>query len=172
MGNSGKLVLALAALVAAAPVTSRAQSWKPDKPVEFVLNCAPGCGPDNAARLMQKIFQAHRLIDVPITIQNKAGGGGTVALTYVKQFKGNGHYVYHTDRGLLVSHALGRYDNTQVTPIAILFGEWIGVAVKADSPIKSGRDLIERLKKDPNAHSLGIATSLGNTNHQGVALAL
>ena len=172
MGYPARLVLALAALVAAAPVTSGAQGWKPDKSVELIVSCAPGCGPDNAARLMQKIFQAHRLIDAPITIQNKSGGGGIVAQTYLRQFKGNGHYVLSADRGLLVSHALGRYDNTQLTPIAILFGEWIGVAVKADSPIKSGRDLIERLKKDPNAHSLGIATSLGNTNHQGVAMAL
>jgi putative tricarboxylic transport membrane protein len=56
--------------------------------------------------------------------------------------------------------------------VANLFGEYIGVAVKADSPIKSGRDLIERLKKDPAAVSFGIATSIGNTNHQGVAGAL
>lgn len=50
--------------------------------------------------------------------------------------------------------------------------EYIGVAVRADSPIRSGKDLVERLKKDPNAHSFGIATSLGNTNHQAVAAAL
>jgi putative tricarboxylic transport membrane protein len=53
-----------------------------------------------------------------------------------------------------------------------LCGKYIGVAVKADSPIKSGRDLIERLQKNPAAASFGIATSLGNINHQGVAAAL
>jgi len=56
--------------------------------------------------------------------------------------------------------------------VANLFGEYIGIAVKADSPIKSGRDLIERMKKDPASVSFGIATSIGNTNHQGVAGAL
>src|SRR5262249_30744287 len=57
-------------------------------------------------------------------------------------------------------------------PIARLFGEYIAVAVKADSPIKSGRDIIEALKKDSGALSIGIATSLGHSNHQGVAAAL
>jgi putative tricarboxylic transport membrane protein len=61
---------------------------------------------------------------------------------------------------------------TELTPVAHLFGEYIGVAVRSDSPIKSGRDLIERLKKDPTAYSFGIASSLGNTNHQGAAGAL
>jgi hypothetical protein len=29
--------------------------------------------------------------------------------------------------------------------VAHLFGEWVSVTVKPDSPIKDGRDLIERL---------------------------
>jgi putative tricarboxylic transport membrane protein len=164
-------LVALAAF-ASLPLSCIAQSWKPERPVEIIVGCAPGCGPDNAARLMQSIFQAKRYVEVPITIQNKAGGGGSVAHTYLRQFERNGHYLYHTDRGLMTAHALGRIDNRNVTPVAILFGEYIGVAVKADSPIKSGRDLVERLKKDPAAHSIGIATAVGNTNHQGVASAL
>ena len=165
------LILA-AAVALALPLPSMAQAWKPERPVELVVSCAPGCGPDNAARLMQSILQARRYVEVPITVQNKAGGGGSVAHIYLRQFERNGHYIYHTDRALLTSHAMGRTDNRNVTPIAILFGEYIGVAVKADSPIKSGRDLVERLRKDPASHSIGIATALGNTNHQGVASAL
>jgi putative tricarboxylic transport membrane protein len=46
------------------------------------------------------------------------------------------------------------------------------VCVRADSPLKTGRDLVERLKQDPGAHTFGIATSLGNINHQSVAMAL
>src|SRR5688572_10291638 len=127
-------LLAAAAVFAALPLSSTAQSWKPERPVEIVVSCAPGCGPDIAARLMQSIFQSKRYIDTPVTVQNNAGGGGAVAHVYLKQFQGNGHYVYHTDRALLTSHAMGRTDNKNVTPIAILFGEYIGVAVKADSP--------------------------------------
>lgn len=153
---------------------AQAQSWKPEKPIEIVISCAPGCGPDNMARLMQRVFQEGRYFETPVSVQNRPGGGGTMGRTYVNQFAGNGHYVIAGDRGLLAAHALGRSGPhyTDLTPVSILFGEYIGVAVKADSPIKSGRDLIERMKKDPTAHSFGIATSIGNINHQGVAAAL
>lgn len=157
----------------ALPLGAAAQAWKPDAPVELIVNCAPGCGPDRMARLMQNVFQHNRWLDA-VTVQNKTGGGGAVAQTYLNQFAGNGHYVFHTGKSVLTTHAMGRSvaPYTELTPIANLFGEYIGIAVKADSPIKSGRDLIERLKKDPAAASFGIATSLGNTNHQGVAGAL
>lgn len=167
-------VLIAAVLFAGAPLAAPAQGWKPERPVEIIVGCAPGCGPDIVVRVMQRIFQANRYVDPPITIQNKAGAGGGMARTYLNQFQANGHYLYHGDKGVLAAHAMGRsvVSYTELTPVAILFGEYIGIAVKADSPIKSGRDLIERLQKDPAAHTIGIATVLGNINHQGVAGAL
>ena len=39
-----------------------------------------------------------------------------------------------------------------------------GFAVRADSPITSGKDLLERLKKDPSSIAAGI-TALGGNNH-------
>ena len=175
MGYSIRALAVVAVVVAGAIANAAAaQGWKPDAPVEIIVNCAPGCGPDRMARLMQGVFQTHKLVDPAVTVQNRTGGGGAVAQTYLNQFAGNGHYIFHTGKSVLTTHAMGRSvaPYTELTPIANLFGEYIGVAVKADSNIKSGRDLIERLKKDPAAVSFGIATSLGNTNHQGVAGAL
>jgi putative tricarboxylic transport membrane protein len=166
----GAAVVALGLLIGEV----HAQTWKPAQPVELIVNCAPGCGPDKMTRVMQRIWQQGQLVDTAISIQNKTGGGGAVAQTYLNQFAGNGHHLFHTGKSVLTTHAMGRTvaPYTELTPVANLFGEYIGVAVKADSPIKSGRDLIERLKKDPASVSFGIATSLGNTNHQGVAGAL
>ena len=177
MTHSIRALAVIAVVVAgviANAAAAAAQGWKPDAPVEIIVNCAPGCGPDRMARLMQGVFQTHKLVDPAVTVQNRTGGGGAVAQTYLNQFAGNGPYIFHTGKSVLTTHAMGRSvaPYTELTPIANLFGEYIGVAVKADSTIKSGRDLIERLKKDPAAVSFGIATSLGNTNHQGVAGAL
>jgi putative tricarboxylic transport membrane protein len=161
--------LVIAAVFAAAPLAAPAQGWKPERPVELIVDCTPGCGPDSMVRLMQRVFQSNRYFDAPITIQNKSGGA--LARTHMKQFDGNGHYLYHAGQGVLGSHALGRGAYTDLTPVAMLFGEHIGVAVKADSPIKSGRDLIERLKKDPLALSFGLS-GIGSAQHQAVAVAL
>ena len=46
------------------------------------------------------------------------------------------------------------------------------VAVRADSPVKSGADLIERLKKDPASLSIAVASTLGNHIHIGIAKAM
>jgi putative tricarboxylic transport membrane protein len=164
-------VLFITAWLAGMPLAAHAQDWKPNKPVEIIVSCSPGCGPDSVARLMQRVLQSKRQVESPVSVQNKYGGAGSVVRTYLRQFEGNGHYLYHGDRAVLDAHAMGRGAYTDLTPIAILFGEHIGVAVKADSPIRSGRDLIERLKKNPAAHSVGLS-SIGSVQHQAAAVPL
>ena len=163
---------ALALLAGAGPAL--AQAWKPERNVEIVVVSAPGSGGDVTGRFVQKILQERRLVETSISVVNKPGGGGAVAYHYLNQHKGNGHFVVIAGKSLLTNHIVGTnaITYTHVTPLAILFDEYICVAVKADSSVKSGRDLIERLKKDPGALSFGIASSLGNANHQGVATAL
>ena len=168
--------LLTAAFLAAQPA-SNAQAatgdWKPDKAVEVIVNTGPGVSPDRTARTMQRIFQERRIVEVPLTVSNRVGGGGAVAYTYLNQRPGDAHFIAVASKALLTNHIMGRGPSyTEFTPLAHLFGEHTVIAVKADSPIQSGRDLMERLKKDPGAHSFGIATSLGNVNHQSVAGAL
>ena len=59
-----------------------------------------------------------------------------------------------------------------ITPLAMMAAEYVGIAVRADSPVASGRQLMDILKKDPQAAVFGISNSLGNANHQAIALAL
>jgi putative tricarboxylic transport membrane protein len=173
----GATVLISAALCVSCVDVPRAyaqSAWKPNRNVEIVVNTAPGSGQDTTARTVQKILQERHLVESPLTVMNKPGGGGAIAYNYLNQQQGNGHYVAIASKSLLTNHIMGRnpITHTDVTPLAILFGEYISVAVKADSDIQSGRDLIERMKKDPSAYSFGVATSVGNPNHQGVAMAL
>jgi len=61
---------------------------------------------------------------------------------------------------------------TDFTALAILGIEYECVAVRADSPLKSAKELVDRLKKDPSALSVSIGTSLGNAGHLAYALAM
>ena len=163
-----------AALLAAACVASAHAAdpaWRPTKPVELVAINAPGGGSDRILRLMVKVFQEQKAMDVPVNPVNKPGGGGAMAYAYVNQ-QADGHYLVLANKSMLTNNIVGRGPSyTEFTPVVNLFGEYISVTVKPDSPLKSGGDLIERLKKDVNSLSLGIATSIGNPNHQGVAIA-
>ncbi len=151
-----------------------AQPWKPDQIVEIVVGTAPGSGPDRSARFIQQYWQQTKLVDAQVIVVNKPGPSSTVSGAYVQKFERNGHYVLLSGKAIITSDIAGRipFRYSDLTPITHYLDEYIGVAVKADSPIKSGRDLIERLKKDPAAHSIGVATSIGNANHQAVAAAL
>ena len=134
---------------------------------------APGGGSDRTLRIMSKIMQEGRLVGVPLNVVNKPGGGGSVAYAYLNQHPGDAHYLQLASRSLLTNNIAGRGPRyTEFTPVAFLFGEYVSVTVKPDSPLRTGKDLIERMKQDPAALSFGIATSLGNPNHQAVAAAL
>lgn len=161
----------LALILAAAAAHAAEPAWKPTKPVELVAINAPGGGSDRILRLMVKVFQEQKAMDVPVNPVNKPGGGGAVAYAYVNQ-QSDGHHLVLANKSMLTNNIVGRGPSyTEFTPVANLFGEYISVTVKPDSSIKSGTDLIERLKKDVTSVSLAIATSIGNPNHMGVAIA-
>lgn len=160
-------------LVVIANTAHAAVAWKPEKSVELIATNAPGGGGDRIFRIMTKILQERRYIDVPVNVVNKPGGGSSLAYNYLNLHPGDGHYVVLASKSLLSNNIVGRGPSyTELTPVAMLFSEYISVTVKPDSPIRSGKDVVEQLKKDPAALSFGIATSLGSANHQGIAAAL
>lgn len=162
---------AAALLLQALPVA--AQGWKPDRNVEIVVWASPGGGLDKPARAIQRIAQEKRLMDVPMSVVNKPGGSGNIGWVYMNQNTGNGHYLSLTGTVLITNliNGVGTLAYTDATPVALLAHDYLIFAVKNDSPIKTGRDLIERLKKDPASVSLGI-TNRGGAGHIAMGTAL
>ena len=149
-----------------------AADWKPDKRIEIVVPNAAGGGNDRLARLVQRIAQENRLVDPVMTVVNKPGAGVVLGLNYLNQHPGDGHYI-----GIISATFLGDYISgrstigiSDITPIAQLFTEYVGFAVKPDSAIKTGKDLIARLKSDPGSVSTAIAGGIGNHNYIALAL--
>ncbi len=164
-----------AAMAFAGTVTwSHAQpgTWRPERTVEIIATSAAGGTGDSNARLIQKILQQNRLVEVPIIVVNKPGGGQAIALAYLDQRAGDGHYLLNSTMGLMTAHILGRskVTYTDYTPVAILFGEYMVLAVRADSPLKNARDVMETLKRDPQSLSIAIGIAIGGSNHVNVGL--
>jgi putative tricarboxylic transport membrane protein len=168
-GCVGAIALALVASVAAAQSPA---AWKPTRHVELVAGSAAGGGSDNLARLIQKILQEQKFTDVPVTVINKPASGGVVAWTALNQNPLDGHHLAISTANLLTNHITGRstLHYTDVTSVAQLFSEAVGIAVRADSPARNGRDLAARLKADAGSVSAAIGTSLGNSGHIALAL--
>ena len=165
-------VLMFAAPLAINQQAAAAADWKPEKPVELIATNAPGGGSDRILRLMQKIVQDLPGVKVAINVVNKPGGGSSIAYNYVNQHPGDAHYFVMASKSLLTNNLVGRGPSyTTLTPVAHLFEEYVALTVPVNSPIKDAKEVIERLKKDPQAVSFGIATSIGAPNHQGIAVA-
>ena len=164
--------LAAMVLLAVAAGAQAQGKWRPEKPVELVVSSAAGGAGDSNARLQQAVFQKHRLVDLPLIIANKPGGGQAVALAYLDQHAGDGHYVMNSTMGLMTAHLMGRskVTYTDYTTLAILYGEYMTLAVKTDSPLKGAREVAERLKKDPQSLTIAIGIAIGGTNHINVGL--
>lgn len=149
-----------------------AQGWSPQKNVEIVVGSAPGGSNDKTARAVERALIDNKLVNSSITVVNKPGGGGSIAFTYVSQRTGDPNTLLIGTTALLTNHITGRskLHHSDFTPIASLFNDYVVFAVNANSSIKDGRDLIERLKKNPQSVAIGFATALGSHNHIAAGL--
>lgn len=166
--------LVLAAIVLAGHVRAQPQAWKPDQNIEIIVGTAPGAAPDKTARTVQRIWQARRIVDGPVAVVNKPGGGNIISWTYLNQHAGNGHYLMIGNLNVIISRAIGRspFSHTDFSWVAMLFDEFFAVSVRGDSAIANGRDLVRRLQADAGSLAIGVSTSIGSANHLSTALAL
>ena len=173
--KNGILKTLIGVCLGLAATASMAQTaWKPERNVEIISGTAAGGAVDRANRAVQRIWQERKIVEVSTTVMNKPGGGNTIAWNYINQHAGDGHYVSIAPFTLLTNKLVGTSPLTwnDFTPISLLFNEYMTVAVRADSPIKTGADLAERLKKDPASLSIAVASTLGNHIHIGIAKAM
>ncbi len=152
--------------------TAYAQAWAPQRNVEIVHGSAPGGSNDKRAREIEKALAETKLISPSMTVVSKAGGGGSIAMAYTNQHPGNGHYLLLGGSTMISNHIIGasKMNYTDFTPIASLTNDYIVFAVNADSPLQTGKDLLERLKTKPQSLSIGFASAFGNSRHVGAGM--
>jgi putative tricarboxylic transport membrane protein len=153
-----------ALLLATAPAL--AQNWRPEKNVEIVVGLTAGSSQDRTGRTLQKIWQDANALGVTSTVVNRVGGGGQVAWSYLSQRAGDAHYLQIASPTIITSQVTGasKFTFADFTPMALLGTQYVAAAVRTESPLGSGRELIARLKRDPYSLSLGI-NSAGSALH-------
>ena len=165
--------LLMAAAMCAAQ-TVHAQGWKPERNVELIVPAAAGGSLDLTGRTVQRIWDELKLLPVSSIIANRSGGGHAVAYNYLSQRAGDPYNVSITSSTLLTNHINGhlKLTYTDFTPLAVLLTEHIAFVVRSDSPLKTGKDLVEALRKDPASLSIALGSAIGGTHHIAVGLPL
>ena len=176
-GKTKRAIWVAAVMTGAASLANQQASgqtaWRPEKAVEIVLPTAPGGTNDLLARLIQKVLQDEKLVPVPTVIMNKSGGNQSLAFVYVGQKAPDPHFLFLATATVFTNQIAGLTQTgyTDLTPIAVLVVDHSVITVRADSPIKSMRDMIERLKADPEALAFGMVAR-GGPNHLALSQAM
>lgn len=161
-----------AAVVALSP-HAHAQQWRPTKPVEIVVPTGASGTNDQMARLLQALLQTQKLVAPPVVVVNKPGGNQNLSAVYVAQHKGDPHYLLYSTATLFTNEIAGlstlRW--SEFAPVALFLVDHSVITVKADSTLKSMRDIVARLKADPGAVTFGLV-SRGGPNHLALAQAI
>jgi putative tricarboxylic transport membrane protein len=141
-----------------------ADMWKPSKPITIVVGASAGGPLDGTARLIAKLLE--QPTGQTVNVVNKTGGGHSIAMGYLNKIGRDGHALAMALTNLITNRIVGNnpLTYTDVTPIALLTSEFIGMSVKVDSPIKDAMDLIERMKKKPDSLTFAITNRAGG-NH-------
>ena len=138
--------------------------------VKFMIGANPGGGFDQTGRGLGKaMVEAGSAKSTQF--ENKGGAGGTIGLAqFVNASKGDGNAMIVTGAVMVGAIVQNKPPVTlaQATPIARLFYEYNVFVVPANSPIKTMKDVVEMLKKDPGSVKWG-GGSRGSVDHISVA---
>lgn len=147
--------------------------WTPQRNVELVVGAGAGGPLDITARTMQRIWRERKLVEASTSVVNRPGAGGALGFNYLNEQAGDAHRLAVTSTTLLTNPITGvsPLRHTDLTPIAVLFSEYVAFGVRADYGLKTAHDLIKTLRADPGSISISIASVLGNHNHIGAATA-
>jgi len=155
----------LAALLACVALSAAAQDY-PTHPVTMVVPFPPGGVADITARPVAEAMG--RFLQQPVIVENKAGAGGGVGMQYVARARPDGYTVLLALSSISIipeaDKILGRdpmFALNQLVPIARFTADPTVLAVRADSPWKSVKDLVEAAKAAPGSIPYGSSGNYG-----------
>src|SRR3954463_15723292 len=162
---SRRTVLAGAASLAALPRAAQAE-WKPTDTIRIIVPAAPGGTTDVMGRFLAQHLQV--AWGQSTVVENKSGRGGTIAMTDFVRQKPDGHTIMIGNPGPnAIAYSIFRnlsYKPEQLLPVSNLIRTPNIVSVHPSVPVKSIKELMDYLKKNPD--SVSYATSgVGQSPH-------
>jgi tripartite-type tricarboxylate transporter receptor subunit TctC len=127
-------------------------------PIKIVVPYPAGGGSDVAARLIADKMKD--LLGQTVIVENKPGAGGRIGTEYVKTQPSDGSTLLVVNPALFVVAPVVfsklPYDpDTDFAPVSLITTYQFCLSVPATSPIKSVKELIEWIKKNPNQANYG-----------------
>jgi tripartite-type tricarboxylate transporter receptor subunit TctC len=161
------LVLGLvifAALLAVAPVAAAGEAF-PTRSITLIVPYPAGGATDVVTRPLAE--GARKTLGQNVVIDNRAGGGGAVGVGAIVGKKPDGYLLAVAVESLHRNSYINKlpFDTVNdLTPIIGFSGNLYGILVRADSPHKTLKDLLEHIKTNPGKVSY-MASGVGTSGH-------
>jgi putative tricarboxylic transport membrane protein len=139
--------------------------------IKMMIPANPGGGWDTTGRALGKALQDSGVAS-SVTYENKGGAAGIIGLAqYANATKGDGNSLMVMGAVMLGGIITGKppVSLDKVTPIARLTSEYNVFVVPANSTLKTMKDVVDQLKKDPGSVKWG-GGSRGSTEHIAAAM--
>jgi putative tricarboxylic transport membrane protein len=153
--------MAVLAAAGALPLSARAAAN-----IKMMIPANPGGGWDGTGRALGAAMIDAKSADT-VQYENKGGAAGVIGLAqFVNASKGDPNALIMTGAVMLGGIITGKPQVSldRATPIARLTSEYNVFVVPADSPLKSMKDVVAQLQKDPGSVKWG-GGSRGSTEH-------
>lgn len=159
-------IWAFALLATLAGTCAIAQNW-PSRTVRIVVSFPPGSTPDTVARVVAPRLQ--EALGQPVIVENRAGAGGNLGADVVAKSPPDGYtFLASTNAAVATNKVL--YDNLpydperDLTTVSLLATAPQALVVNPAVPVKSFKDFVEYVRRNPGRLSYGSSGS-GSAAH-------
>jgi len=139
------VTVALAMLAWSGPVAAQ----YPNRPITLIVPWGAGGGTDATARILAAIMEKD--LKQPINVVNRTGGSGVVGHSAIAQATPDGYTIglITVEIGMMHWQGLTELKGSSYTPLGLVNADPAGLQVRADSPYKSAKDLVDAIKANP-----------------------
>jgi len=141
-------IRAIAVALAFAAGIAHAQSY-PSRPITFVVPWGAGGGTDTTARYFAAMMEKE--LGQPVNVVNRTGGSGVVGHSAIATAPADGYTIGMITVEITMMHWQGLTDlnPTSYTPLALVNADPAGFTVRADSPYKTVKEVMDFAKANP-----------------------
>jgi tripartite-type tricarboxylate transporter receptor subunit TctC len=166
-----KVTTALVTAIFAAMATPAAAQGFPDgKPIEMTTLFGAASASTQTARILADGMA--KVLGAPVPILDKPGAGGAIGYTYISQQKPDGYSIVWSSNSISTTFHNGQlpFDYKNLEHVARVTIENPALAVKADAPWKTLKELVEFAKANPDKVRVGNSGQGSQTHIASVAL--
>jgi tripartite-type tricarboxylate transporter receptor subunit TctC len=143
------LRLAFALVLMASAACGGRTAGYPARPITMIVPWAAGGGTDAVARVIASLMEKD--LGRPVNVVNRTGGSGVVGHQAIATAAPDGYTIGMMTPEIAMMHHQGLTDLTGAafTPLGLVNFDAGAIQVRADSPYKTLRDLLEAIKANP-----------------------